>query len=45
LPNQLAVSGVAKLVDEQHQISDEKTQKNLHSIGRVLAEALLQAAK
>ncbi len=45
LPNQLAVSGVFKLVDEQHQVSDEKTQKNLHAVGRVLAETLLQAAK
>jgi len=45
LPNQLAVSGVAKLVDENHNVTDEKTQKNLHGIGRSLAETLLQAAK
>jgi NAD(P)H-dependent FMN reductase len=45
LPNQLAIGGISLLVDEQHQVSDEKTQKKLHSLGRSLAEALLQAAK
>lgn len=45
LPNQLAISGVATLVDENYQVVDEKTQKKLHGIGRSLAETLLQAAK
>jgi chromate reductase len=45
LPNQLAVSGINQLVDENHQVSDKKTQENLHAIGRSLAETLLQAAK
>ena len=45
LPNQLAVGGVSKLVDDKHNVTDEKTQKNLHALGRSLAEALLQAAK
>jgi chromate reductase len=45
LPNQLAVGGIGKLVDEEHNVVDEKTKKNLNGIGRILAEALLQAAK
>ncbi|MBF7072456.1 NAD(P)H-dependent oxidoreductase [Glaciecola sp. MH2013] len=45
LPNQLAVSGVNKLVNEQHEVSDEKTAKNLKNIGRSLAETLVQLAK
>ncbi|MFQ3250032.1 MAG: chromate reductase [Glaciecola sp.] len=45
LPNQVAIGGIDKLVDEQHSVSDEKTQKKLHNLGRSLAEAVLQAAK
>jgi chromate reductase len=45
LPNQLAVGGIGKLVDKDHNVVDEKTKKNLNVIGRTLAEALLQAAK
>jgi chromate reductase len=45
LPNQLAVGSIGKLVDEEHNVVDEKTKKNLNGIGRILAEALLQAAK
>jgi NAD(P)H-dependent FMN reductase len=45
LPNQLAVGGIGKLVDEEQNVVDEKTKTNLHAIGRTLAEALLQAAK
>ena len=45
LPNQLAVGGIGKLVDEEHNVADEKTKKNLNGIGRILAEALLQAEK
>lgn len=45
LPNQLAVSGVAKLVNDAHEVNDEKTQKNLRGIGKTLAETLVQAAK
>ena len=45
LPNQLAVSGVNKLVNDNNVVSDEKTIKNLHNIGRSLAEAVLQSKK
>lgn len=45
LPNQLAVGGVSKLVNDSHEVSDEKTVKKLHALGRSLAEAVLQAAK
>jgi hypothetical protein len=45
LPDQLAVGGIGKLVDEEQNVVDEKTKTNLHAIGRTMAEALLQAAK
>ena len=45
LPNQLAIGGVSKLVSDNGDVNDEKTTKNLHTIGRTLGEALLQAAK
>jgi len=40
LPNQLAVSSVANVVDEQNTLNDEKTQKNLEELGKCLVEFL-----
>jgi NAD(P)H-dependent FMN reductase len=45
LPNQLAVSSVHDLVNDANEVSDEKTQKSLHTIGRTLAQALIQNQK
>lgn len=40
LPNQLAVSGVSKLVNDEGDVTDEKTVKGLHGLGKALADFL-----
>ncbi len=40
LPNQLAVGGIGKLVDEEHNVVDEKTKKNLKKSKRALKKAI-----
>jgi chromate reductase len=40
LPNQKAVGGAFKLFDEQGDITDEKTEKALKSLGKELVEIL-----